>query len=127
MLTAVSQPNLLRLQAKTGTGKTMGFLVPTIDALIRAGPRKGPTISTLIVSPTRELASQIAVEAQRTVPNGMKVVTVYGQTNVKADVRNLAQGCDILVGTPGRLNDLIANCTFPPARTSAQVFPKLIF
>lgn len=87
----------------------MAFLAPTVDALIRGPARQSGLISCLIISPTRELASQIAVEAQGIVPKGFNVQTVYGQTNVKADVRNLAQGCDILVGTPGRLNDLISN------------------
>lgn len=95
----------------------MAFLVPTVDALLRGPARANGAISTLIISPTRELASQIAVEAQGIVPQGFKVVTCYGQTNVKADVRNLAGGADILVGTPGRLNDLISNCASP--RSSA--------
>jgi ATP-dependent RNA helicase MSS116 len=109
-------------QAKTGTGKTMAFLAPTVDSLIRGPARVAGQISCLIISPTRELASQIAVEAQGILPQGFKCVTVYGQTNVKADVRNLAGGCDILVGTPGRLNDLIANFGLSPKLAGVRHF-----
>jgi superfamily II DNA/RNA helicase len=102
---------LPRPQAKTGTGKTAAFLIPTLDAQLRnAVPRQRGHVSCLIVSPTRELASQIAAEAKTLAPTGTRIVTCFGATNVKTDVRALSDGCDILVGTPGRLNDLIANC-----------------
>lgn len=103
-----SSPSLQ--QAKTGTGKTAAFLIPTLDNLIRGPPRSRGFISTLIISPTRELANQIAKEAETLAPAGTKIVTVFGATNVNKDLRNLESGADILVGTPGRLNDLIANC-----------------
>jgi ATP-dependent RNA helicase MSS116 len=64
-------------------------------------------ILCLILSPTRELAAQIAKEAEilMTYMNGSKVVTVVGGTNIKKDNSNLAGRVDILVATPGRLLD----------------------
>lgn len=51
-------------RAKTGTGKTMAFLIPAVEALCRAPPRSGSGISVLVLSPTRELASQVGVAAR---------------------------------------------------------------
>ena len=65
----------------------------------------------LIISPTRELANQIAKEATAlmTFHSHMKVMTVVGGTNKSTDVRNVASGTDILVATPGRLIDHLQN------------------
>ena len=97
-------------KAKTGTGKTLGFLIPTIDRVLSARARKGTdrsTIPTLILSPTRELASQIAAECEALLSfqSRMRVVTVVGGTNIKKDMRNLEGQVDFLVATPGRLLD----------------------
>lgn len=107
-------------KAKTGTGKTLGFLTPVIDHLERHGPRSLPGgnrkgISVVVLSPTRELAQQIANEAEMLVrtQTGRKltVQTVVGGTNIKSDLRGL-QGNnppDLLIATPGRLNDHLQN------------------
>mmetsp|Transcript_32234 Transcript_32234/g.46506 ORF Transcript_32234/g.46506 Transcript_32234/m.46506 type:complete len:725 (+) Transcript_32234:137-2311(+) len=112
------------VKAKTGTGKTLGFLVPAIDVLIqersraakearaleredRTGPFLLPRI--LILSPTRELAQQIAAEAKQLCTfHKMGVVLLVGGTNMNSDVRALnrmpAEGSnDIIVATPGRM------------------------
>lgn len=110
-------------QAKTGTGKTIAFLLPAIQRLIatRRPPKMMPTgpaaaprqVSLLVISPTRELAIQIANEAKEllgglqdsSTTSKYNVLTAIGGTNAKAGVTSLKRGCDILVATPGRLLD----------------------
>jgi ATP-dependent RNA helicase MSS116 len=103
--------NNSQARAKTGTGKTIGFLIPAFERMnmLTAGSRAG-AISCLIISPTRELATQIATEA-KVIANfhGMSVQTVMGGTNQKQEQRRLAGGCDVLVATPGRLQDHLDN------------------
>ena len=94
-------------RAKTGSGKTIGFLLPAIEALARDGgaARRGrPRV--LVLSPTRELATQILDEAKAllTFHDGVGAQVVFGGTNFNSDLRNLRdKRCDILVATPGRL------------------------
>ncbi|KAI5859857.1 DEAD-domain-containing protein [Durotheca rogersii] len=95
-------------QAKTGTGKTIAFLLPAIQNLLNRGPTKpGSMVSALIVSPTRELAMQIGEEAKSLLRNlpEYTVRTVLGGANKAAEEKRLERRCDILVGTPGRLFD----------------------
>lgn len=78
-------------QAKTGTGKTVAFLIPSIQPLLLNStlPSKDKT-SVLILSPTRELAMQIAVAAEGLVKgSGLGVRSVIGGTNIKSDVKGL--------------------------------------
>ena len=109
-------------KAKTGTGKTLGFLIPAVEALHRAGPLGGGIASlpkgkvgALIVSPTRELAQQTADEAVSLLKfhSGATVKCVVGGTNITKEQRQLAGGGvpHILVATPGRLNDHLENGT----------------
>ena len=92
-------------RAKTGSGKTIAFLLPALEKLA-AGKidKKGDRISVLILSPTRELATQILDETNALLRfhPGMGAQVVYGGTNVKQDARNLRdKRCDVLVATPG--------------------------
>jgi ATP-dependent RNA helicase MSS116 len=78
-------------QAKTGTGKTLAFLIPAIHHLLNrsALPAKSST-SVLVLSPTRELASQIGVAAEGLIKDtGLGIQTVIGGTNIKTDVKHL--------------------------------------
>lgn len=103
-------------RAKTGTGKTLAFLIPAIERiLVRNEKTKGQqgrnVISTLILSPTRELANQIGKEASTLLhflPHH-RVVTITGGTNRNSDVRKLQESITILVATPGRLVDHLDN------------------
>jgi ATP-dependent RNA helicase RhlE len=93
--------------AQTGTGKTAAFALPILHRLAadrRPAPRRG--CRALVLSPTRELASQIA-ESFRTYGRhmGMSVAVVFGGVKYGPQVRALAGGVDILVATPGRLID----------------------
>lgn len=100
-------------KAKTGTGKTLAFLIPSIERMLQAPPaRADKPISTLILSPTRELAMQIAKEAELLLhfAPAMKTLCLVGGTNMKKDVRLLNEGAvAILVASPGRLLDHLEN------------------
>ena len=106
---ALSGRDLLGI-AQTGTGKTCAFALPILQRLSQSGrARKPGTCRSLILSPTRELASQIA-DSFRAYGRFMSlsVDVVFGGTPVGRQVRRLAGGVDVLVATPGRLLDLIS-------------------
>lgn len=93
-------------QAKTGTGKTVAFLLPVIQKLVHnTDPMRLPCL--LVISPTRELALQIAEEAKQLLQRFPKfrVCTAIGGTNMRTETSRIRAGCDILVATPGRLQD----------------------
>ncbi|HVI66163.1 MAG TPA: DEAD/DEAH box helicase [Bradyrhizobium sp.] len=95
--------------AQTGTGKTAAFALPILQRLAAAPQRAAPhTCRVLALSPTRELASQIAVSF-RAYGAGMPLSTavVFGGVPIGPQRQKLARGIDILVATPGRLLDLI--------------------
>ncbi|KAI1003187.1 hypothetical protein K3495_g5019 [Podosphaera aphanis] len=102
-------------QAKTGTGKTIAFLLPAIQNLINMKRPPGSNISLVAISPTRELALQIAKEANQLLQNlpQYKVCVAIGGTNKNAEIKRIMSGCDILIATPGRfldhLNDNVIN------------------
>lgn len=92
-------------KAPTGSGKTLAFGVPVID-LVEYGKPKRPR--ALILAPTRELATQIREElAPLAKVRSLTMFTVFGGTGIDRDRKRLAQGVDILVACPGRLEDLI--------------------
>ncbi|CAH2055375.1 unnamed protein product [Thlaspi arvense] len=94
--------------AKTGSGKTLGYLIPGFMHLqrIRNDSRMGPTI--LVLSPTRELATQIQVEAVKFGRSSrISCTCLYGGAPKGPQLRDLDRGADIVVATPGRLNDIL--------------------
>lgn len=95
-------------QAQTGTGKTAAFGIPMIEAI---DPKK-PDIQALVVTPTRELAMQVAEELN-TIGQFKKVhsLPVYGGQEISRQLRALKQKPSIIVGTPGRLLDHIRRRT----------------
>jgi len=113
--------------AQTGSGKTAAYLAPSISTLIDkvakiSGPRIDTTIAgydpdkhkvraeplILVVCPTRELALQIFHEARRlSYRSSFRLATAYGGIPLKMNLQQLGKGCDILIGTPGRLADLL--------------------
>ena len=126
-------------QAKTGTGKTLAFLLPILQNIISIDPDLGQRaanrrrrrttaddIRALIISPTRELAEQIAAEASKLVANTSLIVqTAVGGTQKRAGLAAIQQqGCHILVGTPGRLKDILSD---PYTRVEAPDLSALVF
>ncbi|XP_050221708.1 DEAD-box ATP-dependent RNA helicase 46 [Mercurialis annua] len=94
--------------AKTGSGKTLGYLIPGFMHLKRChnDPQLGPTV--LVLSPTRELATQIQVEALKFGKSSRFSCTcLYGGAPKGPQLKELDRGVDIVVATPGRLNDIL--------------------
>ena len=90
-------------QAQTGTGKTAAFVLPFLNRW-RPHRLKGPI--GLVMTPTRELALQVSKEAERLAPSKMfRTVAVYGGTGMVKQLKGLEKGCDLVVGTPGRMLD----------------------
>lgn len=92
--------------AKTGTGKTAAFSLPSMDKLGHARGERGPLM--LVVTPTRELAAQIA-EVCETVAKSThhRVLSVVGGVSYNPQISALKRGTDVLIATPGRLIDLM--------------------
>ncbi|WP_428773507.1 DEAD/DEAH box helicase [Vibrio sp.] len=92
-------------KAQTGTGKTAAFSLPLLNKLDLA-QRKPQAI---VLAPTRELAIQVAAEMKNLGRNiqGLKVLEIYGGTSIVDQMRALKNGAHIIVGTPGRVQDLI--------------------
>ena len=95
--------------AQTGTGKTAAFALPSLHRLAAtAKPRQPASCRMLVLSPTRELAAQIADNMRGYAKNlQMNVQCIFGGVPVGKQSRALVPGCDVLVATPGRLLDLI--------------------
>ena len=95
--------------AQTGTGKTAAFGLPILQRLIDSDVVRdiqSNDVRALVLVPTRELAQQVFDNlSQYAVQTDIKVVAVYGGTSMNVQTRNLVQGCDILIATPGRLID----------------------
>ena len=99
-------------RAKTGSGKTIAFLLPVLEKLKRTPPERRGGISALVLSPTRELATQIQEECKQllTFRRDINAQVVFGGTNIRTDVSRLkSENPDILVATPGRLIDHLEN------------------
>jgi superfamily II DNA/RNA helicase len=100
-------------QAKTGTGKTLGFGVPILNRVVTPTDGGWATLphagkpQALAVAPTRELAVQVAGDIERAGKRrGARVLTVYGGRAYEPQIDALKRGVEIVVGTPGRLIDL---------------------
>ncbi|GJU90015.1 DEAD-box ATP-dependent RNA helicase 31-like protein [Tanacetum coccineum] len=104
-------------KARTGTGKTVAFLLPSIEAVVKSpavgrDQKRPPKILVLVVCPTRELASQAAMEANKLIKYhaSLGVQVVIGGTRLALEQKRMqASPCQILVATPGRLKDHIEN------------------
>ena len=95
--------------AQTGTGKTAAFALPSIQYLMeKPRPRPKAGCRMLVLSPTRELAAQIADNMRGYAKFlALQVQCIFGGVPVRKHVRAMERGCDILVATPGRLLDLL--------------------
>ncbi|WP_211346795.1 DEAD/DEAH box helicase [Actinokineospora cianjurensis] len=91
-------------QARTGTGKTLGFGVPLLQRIVTPGDG---TPQALVVVPTRELCLQVTADIRDAGKHlGIRVLSIYGGRPYEPQVAALRKGVDIVVGTPGRLLDL---------------------
>ena len=110
-------------QAQTGTGKTAAFLVALYQALLARPPaasRSATSVRALVVAPTRELAVQIHRDALVLgAHTGLKHTVVFGGIDYEKQRQQLSAGCDVLIGTPGRLIDYFKQHVFD--LKSAQV------
>tara|TARA_B100000614_G_scaffold131646_1_gene117451 strand:+ start:85 stop:1242 length:1158 start_codon:yes stop_codon:yes gene_type:complete len=93
-------------KAKTGSGKTLAFGIPTIQNLAQSDTRTIPR--GLILVPTRELATQVKEELDPLCNSkSLTVAAIYGGANIDEQIKNIQDGVDIVVATPGRMIDLL--------------------
>lgn len=113
-------------QAKTGTGKTLGFGIPLLQRILDGHTREhGRAPRALVVVPTRELAHQVADDlrvASKTL--SPSIVTIYGGKDFEPQIRALKEGADVVVGTPGRLLDLYGRRVLNFSHISTAVFDE---
>jgi ATP-dependent RNA helicase RhlB len=115
-------------QSQTGTGKTAAFLIAAYTRLLRtpAPPPSSPTAPrVLIIAPTRELVVQIESDARqlgRFTP--FNIQAVYGGIDYARQRDTLAAGCDVLVGTPGRLIDYLKQHVWSPRKVEVLVIDE---
>ena len=98
--------------AETGSGKTIAFLAPLLHRLLADKPKERFTAAQrlrgLVLCPTRELAQQVAAEAESLARGSViRVGCVYGKVSMGAQTKMLADGVDLLVATPGRVRELL--------------------
>lgn len=95
--------------AQTGTGKTAAFGLPILQRMFDQPIRRdlqSNDVTALVLVPTRELAQQVFDSIRQYAGSSdLHIVTAYGGTSMNVQTRNLANGCDILIATPGRLLD----------------------
>lgn len=107
-------------RARTGQGKTLAFCLPILEQLIEKNSIRGSKSSSsssssrkdinpkvLIMSPTRELAKQIVTEFQSVAGNILRIEAIYGGTSLNENYNVLKKGVDVIVGTPGRIKDIL--------------------
>ncbi len=101
----LNSENDLVILAQTGTGKTAAFGLP----VLQLGDAVADRVQTLVLCPTRELCMQITEEFTKysRFMEGFKVVPVYGGTNIYVQIKALKGNCQVVVGTPGRVMDLL--------------------
>jgi len=105
-------------RARTGTGKTLAFTLPIVEKLLRQNQEAGFSTSkaagrhprVLVLSPTRELSLQIHNEFELTAP-GLKSLCIYGGSSYRDAMTGVRAGVDVIVGTCGRVKDMLENKT----------------
>ncbi len=110
---AIRGKNLV-VQARTGTGKTAAFGLPIIDSLVR---RSTEAVQALVLTPTRELALQVARELTAIGQyRGTRVTAIYGGAPMGRQVEAIQNGAQVIVGTPGRVLDHLRRGTLDPSQ-----------
>ena len=110
-------------QAQTGTGKTAAFALPIIQKL---DGNKEPKPKVLVMTPTRELATQVAesFKSYSSESTDLKTIAIYGGTDFRGQISNLKRKTDIVVGTPGRIMDHIRQGTFKTDKINCLVLDE---
>lgn len=108
-------------QAQTGTGKTLAFGIPLCQSI----DRKNPHTQALILAPTRELAVQIYESLEKIAAHlGISIAVVYGGVPIDEQMRKLSRGVQIVVGTPGRINDHLRRKTLDPRKLQTLILDE---
>ena len=110
-------------QAQTGTGKTAAFALPIIQKL---DSNTEPKPKVLVMTPTRELATQVAesFKSYSSESTDLKTIAIYGGTDFRGQISNLKRKTDIVVGTPGRIMDHIRQGTFKTDKINCLVLDE---
>ena len=112
VLEAAASGKHLVVQARTGTGKTLGFGLPLLDRLIKPELKKP---QALVLTPTRELALQITTElGPIAAAHGIRGVAIYGGASIENQIDELEKGAQLVVATPGRVLDHLRRGTLNP-------------
>jgi ATP-dependent RNA helicase DeaD len=117
----------LLVSAQTGSGKTVAFGLAMVSTLLGDAERFGPPAEplALVIAPTRELALQVQRElAWLYAPAGARVASCVGGMDIRREARALADGCHVVVGTPGRLRDHLERGRLDPSRLQAVVLDE---
>lgn len=119
-MSAQKLPARLLLEAPTGTGKTLAFIIPVLGTLGAAGTG----IQAVVVSPTRELCLQTFETLRTLAAPDYKTVVLYGGHPMEAEKASLAAGADIVVATPGRMNDHLKRSTISTGTVHTMVLDE---
>ena len=115
-------------QAQTGTGKTAAFLIAAYQKLLNTPPTEDDEVRqprVFILAPTRELAVQIASDAETLGSGtGLKIGLAYGGTDYEKQRRTLEGGVDLLIGTPGRIIDYFKQGVFKLKRVEVAILDE---
>ena len=109
------------VQAQTGTGKTLAFLLPLFDKI----KVQADNIQTIIITPTRELTLQIArVAASLGKADGVRTLAIYGGQDIERQKRKLGREPHVIIGTPGRILDHLRRKTMNFSNTNRIVLDE---
>lgn len=115
----------LRISSQTGSGKTVAFAFVLIRELGEKSQHEARQVEALVLTPTRELATQVQKELQWVLaPLKKRVLAVTGGTSVREEARALMRGADVLVGTPGRLVDHLDRKHLDPSAIRSVVLDE---
>lgn len=107
-------------QAQTGTGKTAAFGIPLLDSITNE-----PHVQAMILTPTRELAIQVSGELQKLSRHlNVRTLPIYGGQSIGHQIKALKQGVQIVIGTPGRLQDHLRRRTLKLDRVQMVVLDE---
>ncbi|CAK90580.1 unnamed protein product (macronuclear) [Paramecium tetraurelia] len=96
-------------QDRTGSGKTLAYCLPILERIRGLGLKQNKNPYVLVLLPTRELAIQVTTEFNSILhkENEYRIYSIYGGTDLRNQIDQVRQGCEIVVGTPGRIQDLL--------------------